>query len=86
MTVKISLSAALAACFFVTPLFSAPQYGSSDVTKAKTSMATCERLLGNLRRDPSLDTWRNRMKVWPCYRKSAYKQADLVLAAGGVVR
>lgn len=50
------------------------------------SITSCHRLLSNMRRQPSLDTWLNRRKVWPCYKKSPYRQEDLALAAGRVVR
>jgi len=86
MTVKLSLTAAVAACLFVTPLLSAPQQGAPGAGRANMTEASCERLLSNMRRDPSLNTWRNRMKVWPCYRASPDKQKDLALAAGHVVR
>ena len=43
---------------------------AAGANQQKTDNVTvaCHRMVENMRRDASLNTWRNRIKVWPCHK------------------
>jgi hypothetical protein len=44
--------------------------------------ASCMRLAAKMQSDPSMNTWRNRMKVWPCLEQAGRASRDLAIASG----
>jgi hypothetical protein len=44
--------------------------------------ASCKRLAAQMRADASMDTWLNRMKVWPCL-KEVHASPQLAAFTGG---
>ena len=45
--------------------------------------ASCMRLAAKMRSDPTMNTWRNRMKVWPCLEQAGRAFRDLATVASG---
>jgi hypothetical protein len=45
--------------------------------------ASCMRLAAKMQSDPTINTWRNRMKVWPCLEKAGGTSRELAAVASG---
>lgn len=56
--------------------------GSLPTPEKDRATASCKRLAAKMQADASMDTWRNRMKVWPCL-KEVDASAQLVAVTGG---
>lgn len=56
--------------------------GSLPTPEKDRTTASCKRLAAKMQADASMDTWRNRMKVWPCL-KEADASAELAAVTGG---
>jgi len=59
--------------------------GSSPASKAavaadRREARACEVLLRKMSQSPSADTWRNRMRAWPCIRRAKVTHAFMVEA------
>ena len=50
---------------------------------ADREAASCLRLTAKMQSDPSMNTWRNRMKVWPCLDEVGGASRELATVASG---
>jgi hypothetical protein len=57
--------------------------GSLPTQQKDRATASCIRLAAKMQADASMDTWRNRMKVWPCAKEARDASRKLVAVANG---
>jgi hypothetical protein len=69
----------------VTTLASMKAAGSSselvrNIAADRSEARACEVLLRKMSQSPDADTWRNRMRVWPCIERNASTRASTLEA------
>ena len=57
--------------------------GSLPTPEKDRAAASCMRLASKMRADASMDTWQNRMRVWPCLKEAAAKSHELASMTSG---
>lgn len=81
MSFKTSIFSASVFFIVVTPLLSAPQGGNLISTReVRAAEAFCLKLLGRARADPGWNSWKNRTKLWRCYRAWYPDRPEVALA------
>jgi hypothetical protein len=68
----------------VVAIAAVPAFAGSMPTQRKDrAAASCMRLFAKMRADASMDTWRNRMKVWPCLKEAGGTSRQLAAVTSG---
>lgn len=57
--------------------------GSLPTPEKDRATASCMRLAANMQADASMDTWQNRMRVWPCLKDAAAKSREFTFVTSG---
>ena len=57
--------------------------GGKPTLNQDREAASCLRLAAKMQADASLDTWRNRMKVWPCRKEGGVAARQLAAVTNG---
>ena len=57
--------------------------GSLPTQQKNRATASCMRLAAKMQADASMDTWRNRMKVWSCVKEAGGAPRELVAVTSG---
>jgi hypothetical protein len=57
--------------------------GSPPTPQKNRTTPSCMRLAAKMQADASMDTWRNRMKVWPCLKEAGLASRQLAAVISG---
>jgi len=57
--------------------------GSLPTRQKNRETASCLRLAAKMHADASMDTWRNRMKVWPCLKEAGGASPEIAAVSSG---